>query len=247
MEVSMKKGYMLFGGLLIVLGMMFSPVTALAASHKPDKSTNNPPVTLPSVAVQNQQNAQAKQQDAQQNGKGNHGSNAPEHGAVQVYKGTLTGPITDTSITVTLADGTPQPITVGTNTQVKIPTMKGATLTDLVEGETVVVQVRSDVAVRILLVPGKPTLTHRVGTVTAYSPASGDTPGSITIKAVDDVEYTFVVTDTTKFLPAGVEPKVDDVVTIIAPRNPATPTAPLTATGIVIHGAPDTETTESGD
>lgn len=244
----MRKSYLLFGGLLIMAGMLFSPVQALAASHMPGEEANPPHSSLPAVAVQNQQNAQNNQQGGQQNGKG-HNENAPsgQHGAVQVFKGTLktTPTDADTSITVVLTGGTDQVINVDANTQVKIPTMKDAKLSDLVEGDMVVVQVRSDVAVKILLVPGKPTFVHRVGTVTAFTAATTDTPGSITIKATDDKEYTFVVTMDTKILPSGGVVKVTDEVTIIAPRNPATPTTTTpTATGIVIHGAP--ESGESG-
>ena len=242
----MKKSYLMFGGLLIIAGMLFSPVQALAAAHQPDTAGAPPHSTLPAVALPIQQNPPNNNQQGQQNGKGHEKDKndaAGQHGAVQVFKGTLTATPkdTDTSIIVKLADGTDQVIKVDANTQVKIPTMKDTTLADLAEGEMVVVQVRSDVAVKILLVPGKPTFVHRVGTVIAITPAAADKPGSITIKATDDIEYTFVVTVDTKVLPKGGEVKVNDVVTIIAPRNPATPTAMLTATGIVIHGAPEAD------
>ena len=199
------------------------------------------------------------------------------HGSVMVYKGVIASitPAETTdqnppasspqvattlgTLTLTLADGSTVDLTVTDQTQVKIPTLKNATMDDLAVGETVVVQTRTDadgntVVVKILLVPGKPISVHRVGTVTDYvAPVAAiettdATDGSITIMAQDGMEYTFTVTSDTKLLPTGTtEVNVGDMVTIIAPRNPATPTEQLTAMGIVVH-MPDTgDTTTSSD
>jgi hypothetical protein len=98
----------------------------------------------------------------------------------------------------------------------------------------VVVQTIADadggsVARSVAVIPGKPALTHRVGTVTAY--AAGV---SITIRAVDGDAYTFSLTTDTKILPLQAsELGVDALVTVIAPRDPAA--AGSTTTGIVVH------------
>lgn len=88
------------------------------------------------------------------------------------------------------------------------------------------------VARAIIAIPGKPTIVHRVGTVTEYTPGI-----SITILAVDGNTYPFTFTADTRILPAdrAVELAVGSRVTVIAPRDPGA--LSWTATGIVVHPA----------
>jgi len=86
------------------------------------------------------------------------------------------------------------------------------------------------VALKVMVIPGKPAKIHRVGVVTAYT--AGE---SITILAKDGQEYTFVLSETTKILPKD---RVDmlgvgAIVTIISRRDPTG--GPLAAQGIVVH------------
>lgn len=95
------------------------------------------------------------------------------------------------------------------------------------------------VALKVMVIPGKPVKIHRVGVVTAYT--AGE---SITILAKDGQEYTFELSETTKILPKD---RVDmlgvgAIVTIISRRDPTG--GPLAAQGIVVHpgGTLETET-----
>ncbi len=103
------------------------------------------------------------------------------------------------------------------------------------------VQARRDesnnlVARSIMIIPGKPVRTHRVGEVTAYTEGE-----SITILAKDGNSYTFTLTADTKILPPerAEELAVGSWVTIIAPRDPAS--LGWTAQGIVVHPSTTTE------
>ena len=153
------------------------------------------------------------------------------------YRGVI-AEVNAASLTLTLDDGSSLTFNITADTSIKIPTLgRSATTADLVVGLKVTVQATQDdagtlTAIKIHVVPGKPTLTHRVGTVTEYLPGT-----SITIEAQDGKPYIFLLTAETKILP---EERADTLavgarVTIIAPRD-VTAVA-LTATGIVIHPA----------
>jgi hypothetical protein len=155
------------------------------------------------------------------------------HGKPTIYRGLISA-VYATSLSLTLGDESP--VTVGLMPETRItvpgPTAQGETL---LIGMRVVVQSIADedgapVARSVMVIPDKPALTHRVGTVTAYTAGV-----SISIRALDGNAHTFSLTADTKVLPpprAG-ELGVDALVTIIAPRDPAA--AGLTATGIVVH------------
>ena len=159
------------------------------------------------------------------------------HGKPTIYRGTLSA-VDPTSLTLTLADGSSVTVGLLAETRIKVPGPNAQGDTLLV-GMQVVVQAITDsngnlVARSVLAIPGKPTLTHRVGTVTEYTAGT-----SITILAVDGNSYTFVLTAETKILPEALAGTlaVDALVTVIAPRDPAA--LGWTATGIVVHPATD--------
>lgn len=103
-------------------------------------------------------------------------------------------------------------------------------------------------AQRISVVPGKPTKTSHVGIVSALVPDV-----SIEITSKKGEIYTYLLTETTKYLPAEreLELAVGSVVTIISPRDVTG--QPAVATGVVIHPAgtvltdTGTETETDGD
>jgi hypothetical protein len=125
-------------------------------------------------------------------------------------------------------------------TRIKIPTLgKTATAADIRVGVRALVRaLKSEdgtlTATDVSVTPGKPLPKHHVGEVTAY-----DAGVSITIKAHDGNEYTFLITEETKLLPAdrADELAVGRRVTIISRRDVTG--GPFTAQGIVIHPEPE--------
>ncbi len=153
------------------------------------------------------------------------------------YRGTIAA-VDVSSLTLTLKDGSSLTFILNSDTRIKIPTLgRAATAADLLAGMQVNVNATQDnagvlTARIVLVVPGKPTLTHRVGIVTVYTAGS-----SISIQAKDGNIYTFLLTAETKILPAELADQlvVGARVTVIAPRDVAGGTQ--TATGIVVHPA----------
>jgi len=157
-----------------------------------------------------------------------------QHGKHENYKGTITAVDTG-SITLALKDGTSITATITAETRIRISKLKEATVGELNAGMTVMVQAirgqdESLTARKVIVVPGKPTKTHRVGTVTDYVEGV-----SITIQAKDELLYTFLLTEETKILPVERldQLKIGARVTVIAPRDVST--LDQTATGIVVH------------
>jgi hypothetical protein len=176
------------------------------------------------------------------NGQGNHGNphligKLLPHGKGVVDRGTISA-VDATSLTLTLGDGTSVSFVLNSSTIIKIPTLHGTgTWQDLSKGEQVIVMASLDasqqlVASMILLIPGKPELVHRVGTVTNYQPGV-----SITIEDKDGNSFTFLITPETRILPPDLASQlgVGSRVTIVAPRDVAHGT--LTAAAIVVHPA----------
>ena len=156
------------------------------------------------------------------------------HGKHENYKGTITAVDTG-SITLALKDGSSITIVLVAETRIHIPKNKEATVLELTEGMTVMVQAlrgqdESLTARKVIVVPGKPTKTHRVGIITDYVEGV-----SITIQAKDELLYTFLLTEETKILPVERldQLKIGARVTVIAPRDVST--LDQTATGIVVH------------
>ena len=151
----------------------------------------------------------------------------PEHykGTIQSFDtGSITLDVSGTSVTITLT----------AETRIRIPGNSEATLQP---GLTASVKARRDennnlIASSVQVIPGKPARVHRVGIVTAYAAGA-----SITIRAHDGNQYTFLLGEDLKILPeerAG-QLAVGALVTIIAPRQPDS--TDLTAKGIVVHPA----------
>jgi len=156
------------------------------------------------------------------------------HGKHENYKGTITA-ADAAGITLALKDGTTITIALTVETRIFIPTVKDASPDGLVVGMTAMIQaVRGEddslTALKVVLIPGKPAKTHRVGIVTDYAEGL-----SITIEAKDGELYTYLLTEETKILPIE---RLDLLavgarVTIICPRDVST--LDQTATGIVVH------------
>ncbi len=144
------------------------------------------------------------------------------------------------SLTIKTGSGDEIFFLVTGDTAIKIPTLgKNATLADINLGVHALVRALegedgSLTALQISVIPGKPPEKHHVGEVTAYEPGV-----SITIKAQDGNEYTFLITPETKILPKerADELAVGRRVTIISRRDPTG--GPFTAQGIVVHPADD--------
>jgi hypothetical protein len=218
----MKKSFLLVS-LLVILSMLFA-TTQVMAAPKPDKPGNPTP----------------KEKTPNPDQPSNPSEKGPKNGKPQNFKGTVTA-VTDTGFTLLLADGTSVDLAVDASTQIKIPTLKNATLKELNLNVGAVVQARDDgtgklVAKKVLVVPGKPVHFHRVGVVTDYQAGI-----SITIKDKDDVLTTFLLTPDTKILPPELASTLAKgvTVTIISRRDPTG--GALTAQGVVIHAPDETE------
>ncbi len=175
--------------------------------------------------------AKATEQAGQQGLQGQGG----QHGPPQILRGTITGltPMTDpTSMMLKLDDGTPATIGLTADTKIHVPGPKSEGDHLLVDMHVIVMafadQGNNLVARAVLVIPGQPVRVHRVGTVTAYTAGV-----IISIKATDGNTYTFNLTPNTQILPPNSPLAVNDLVTIIAPRDPST--LVWTATGIVVH------------
>lgn len=206
-------------GLLFALFFIVTQVFASPLNSPQDKNTPKPKNTPGAVATQ-------KAEEKVDKVKGKH----------ENLKGVIET-VNETTVTITLRDGSTATINLNADTRLKVPGMKGATLEILQSGMQIMVQAIRDqsdnlIARSLMVKPNKPTKVHHVGWVTAYSPGA-----SITIQAHDGTTTTYTLTDQTKILPTERADKlgVGSRVTIIAPRNPATPQG--TALGIVVHPA----------
>lgn len=144
--------------------------------------------------------------------------------------GTITGKSGDT-FTLSTKQGDVV-VTVSAETKFHIPTKRNATFADLDKGDRVAVSgtptATGLMARQVAVAPGKPTIRHRVGKVTAY------TPGSITIQDAQGGSETFFLTGQTIIRnPKGSGVAVGDQVTIVSRRDPSTDT--FTASAIVVH------------
>ena len=152
----------------------------------------------------------------------------------EIFKGTISQ-ISGDFLTLTIKNESDETFLITQSTKVKIPSLKGAAFSDLEIGWQAVIKAIRGVdgsltAVTILVIPGKPTLLHRVGTVTEYLPGA-----SITIQDKSGELFTFLLTPETKILPPprADELSIGSLVTIICPRDVGA--GELTAKGIVIH------------
>src|SRR5512136_949954 len=133
-------------------------------------------------------------------------------------------------------------IIVNNETKYKVPGVSNATLENFDVGDRVAilaVEVTTDngvenVALHVILIPGRPIFIHRVGIVESYQAGT-----SITLKDKKGESSTFVVTNETKILfrkgaTNNTEPKVGDRATVIARRDPAADQ--FTARAIIVFG-----------
>jgi len=141
------------------------------------------------------------------------------------------------SLTLKLRDGSTVTVALDAGTRIKFPGRKDLAPAAIQAGVQAMVQALRDgagnlVARRVMVIPGKPSKIHRVGTVTAYTAGS-----SITIQTKKGESFTFEITPETVLLPAerAGELAVGSLVTIVAPRDPAT--GGVRVRGIVVHPA----------
>lgn len=233
----MKKNFILIS--LVVIGALLFSTASVFANASPSVTTKKTPGAQAMLHALNPKT---------NNGIGNLNAHGKK---VENYRGTISAVAPD-SLSLTLSDASVVVFQITTDTRVKVPTLgKTATSADLLVDQKAMV--RADAAMNALsisIIPGKPTIIHRVGTVTAYTAGA-----SISIVDRNGNPFTFVITPTTKILPAdrSAELVVGALVTIICPRDVTG--GPLTADGIVIHpattlgaGAPQvTETPEVTD
>jgi len=165
------------------------------------------------------------------------------------FKGTIAG-VTATTLDLIVGDGTTERFNLTPESIIKIPTLGlTATWLDLLPGFKANVQAVQDApgqdpavqdpaaqpaptmtVVKVLVIPGKPIKTHRVGVVTAYTAGS-----SITIEEKDHKLYTYVLTPTTAILPPELAGQlaVGARVTVVLVTDPLG--GPGTAIAIVVH------------
>jgi hypothetical protein len=139
------------------------------------------------------------------------------------------------SVTIMLRDESMVTIMLSEDTRLLIPTRKDVMLEDFEIGRRVIVQaLRAEddtlTARSVILIPGKPVKLMRVGIVTMYTPGE-----QITIMAMDEMEYTYLLTEDTVILPMERADMLDlgAKVTIIAPRDVTK--IVQTALKIVVH------------
>lgn len=126
------------------------------------------------------------------------------------------------------------------DTAVKVPTLsKSAVRADIKVGMTVIVMVYEKdgkLYIRhINVIPGKPMISHHVGTVVEYTEPTAGTDGKIIIQPKKGDKVTFdILAGKFKILPEGAKVDVGSLVTVISNREPSTVNR-LIATGVVVH------------
>lgn len=156
-------------------------------------------------------------------------------GKNQNFKGTLTA-ISAAGLTLKTDEGDEVSVTITASTKIGIPSQgKSARAADIQVGANVMVQAVQGkdggwVARHVLVIPGKPIITHHVGVVTKYTPGA-----SITIADPEGAAFTFSLTAQTKIQPENraAQLKVGSRVTVIFGRN-VSGGAPEVR-GIVVH------------
>lgn len=140
--------------------------------------------------------------------------------------------ISGTSITLTTKQGDVT-VAIDSNSKIKIPTKKNATTSDIGTGDRVALNRTQKgnewVARQIMVVPGKPTVQHRVGIVDSYTENK-----SITITDMKGGSETFNLTSDTEIRGAkGTDIAKGTRVTVVAGRDPGSDVP--TATAIVVQ------------
>jgi len=217
----MKK-YRILLFLTLAIVLLLATTQAFASPASPQNGKNTPGPNTPGAKATEKANDKATKQ-----------ANNP-HSKHENYKGIVSA-VDSTSITLTLRDGSSVTVGLSADTRMKFPGPKNSTPGSIQSGMRAMVQAIRDqggnlIARAVMVIPGKPSKIHRVGTVTEYTAGS-----SITIQDKDGNTYTFALTGETKLLPAerAGALAVGSRVTIIAPRDPAS--GGVTVRGIVIH------------
>ena len=220
----MNKKYRILLYLMVCMALLLATTQAFASPSS--QQGNNPPKTKTP-------GAQATQKAIENAAKG---AEKPTKGKHENFKGTVSA-VDANSITLALRDDSSVTVSLNSDTRIKFPGPKASAPDSIQPGMKVMVQAIRDqsgnlVARSVVVIPGKPAKTHRVGTVTAFSAGV-----SITIEDKDGNMFTFALSADTKLLPADRAGTlaVGSRVTVIAPRNPAS--SGLTASGIVIYPA----------
>jgi hypothetical protein len=217
----MKKVLAVFS-LLVVMAVLLATTQSFAASAAPETKATQAPPTVKTNGNTLKGTVSPGQGQLKQVGKKYH------------FRGIIAA-ASATSVTLTLQDGSAMTFTFGPKVQIKVPTLpKAATWENLTIGLQATVQAEKTdtgyVARMVIVVPGKPSTGHHVGTVTEYTAGT-----SITIVDKKGVSTTFKVTAETKIV--LVEPnlvlKVGSRVTVVAPRDPKV--LVQTARSIVVH------------
>ena len=242
----------------LLLGLFFSAANVFANAAAPDKPRSTPGAKATEQALQHTNHGQGGHDNGQGGGNNPHdGNNGPgakntpgakatekaDERATQglgkpkgqrvTYRGIVSAVGSD-SLTLNLSSGGSKTFHVTSATRIHIPTLGGASLSDVKVGVQAMVQIlQSDpslTALYISVVPGKPQPVHRVGIVTAYTPGV-----TITVIDKDGQSSTFLLTPETKILPAerASQLGIGSRVTIISRRDVTG--GPLTARGIVVH------------
>jgi uncharacterized protein DUF5666 len=219
----MKK-YRVYLFLTFVLVLLLTTTQVLASPTNLPPAQNTHAAKTPGANATENANEHATKQADKPHGKHEH------------YKGMVTA-VDASSLTLTLRDGSSVTVSLSADTRVKFPGPRDSAPTSIQPGMNLMVQAIRDqgdnlIATKIMVIPGKPSKIHRVGIVTEYNAGS-----SITIQDKKGNTYTFTLSAETKFLPAerAGELAVGSLVTIIAPRDPAS--GGVTVKGIVIHPA----------
>ena len=215
--------------LLVAFALLFASTQALASPTNMPELKNTPGANATQKA-DDKATKQAEKTDDKTDKQDDKSKGKHEH-----FKGTVAA-VTDSSLTLTLKDGSSVTVGLTADTRIKFAGKKDSA-TEIQVGMTASVQAVRDendnlVARMVMVIPGKPEKIHRVGVVTEYTPGV-----SITIQDKDGNTFTFTLTAETKILPVerADELAVGSRVTVIAPRDPAT--GGVTATGIVVHPA----------
>ncbi|MBI5031259.1 MAG: hypothetical protein HZB51_12085 [Chloroflexi bacterium] len=138
------------------------------------------------------------------------------------------------SFIITTKQGEAVTVLVMANTRFHIPTKKDASFSDLNVNDSVAVNGTPTSngleAKKVGIVPGKPSIQHRVGIVKSYTAGT-----SITIEDIKGGAATFQLTKETEIRsPQNAGVKIGDRVTIVSRRDPS-PNV-FTARAIVVHG-----------
>ena len=211
---------------LAALGLSFSLIalSLMVVSADPPKPGEKPQPQLTKTPPGLEKNPPVGKPDD----KGNDKEKGP-HGAF----GTVTAKSAQ-SFTIITKQAESITILVTANTRFQIPTKKDASFDDLNVRDSVAVNgtptANGLAAKKVGIVPGKPSIQHRVGIVKTYSAES-----SITIADVKGETATFQLTQDTEIRsPKNAGVKVGDRVTIVSRRDPSTNV--FTARAIVVQG-----------